>query len=126
VCLSQASAFLWPAMWPALRYRGPNNALLMQTPNMEMRDGRCGTDEITPKEPLIKPCPIVSDPGSAWSVRLKAVKPASCGLFVPQVPVSGPCGHTTPPLGDEPFGPDVEVDQRKTGDIRLAFLARPR
>ncbi len=31
VCLSQASAFLWPAIWPALRYRGPNNALLMQT-----------------------------------------------------------------------------------------------
>lgn len=31
VCLSQASAFLWPAMWPALRYRGPNNALLTQT-----------------------------------------------------------------------------------------------
>ena len=24
--LSQASAFLWPAMWLALRYRGPNNA----------------------------------------------------------------------------------------------------
>jgi hypothetical protein len=44
VCLSQASAFLWPAMWPALRYRGPNNALLMQTAIW-----RCGTDEITPK-----------------------------------------------------------------------------
>jgi hypothetical protein len=25
VCLSQASAFLWPAMSPALRYRGPNS-----------------------------------------------------------------------------------------------------
>src|SRR5215468_3942839 len=29
--LSQASVFPWPAMWPALRYRGPNNALLTQT-----------------------------------------------------------------------------------------------
>jgi hypothetical protein len=28
VCLSQASAFPWPAMSPALRYRGPNNVLL--------------------------------------------------------------------------------------------------
>ena len=27
VCLSRASAFLWPAMSPALRYRGPNHAL---------------------------------------------------------------------------------------------------
>jgi len=27
VCLSQASAFLWPAMSQALRYRGSNNAL---------------------------------------------------------------------------------------------------
>jgi hypothetical protein len=26
VCLSQASAFLWPATSPALRYRGPNDA----------------------------------------------------------------------------------------------------
>jgi hypothetical protein len=41
---SPASAFLWPAMWPALRSRGPNNALLMQTAIW-----RCGTDEITPK-----------------------------------------------------------------------------
>jgi hypothetical protein len=27
-CLSQASAFLWPSIWPALRYLGPNNAAL--------------------------------------------------------------------------------------------------
>src|SRR5258708_4757447 len=40
VGLSQASAFLWPAMWPALRYRAPNNALLMPNSNMEMRDRR--------------------------------------------------------------------------------------
>jgi hypothetical protein len=33
VGLSQASAFLWPAMWSALRYRGPNNALMIQTAN---------------------------------------------------------------------------------------------
>jgi hypothetical protein len=37
-CLSQASAFLWPAMWLALRYRGPNNALLTQTA-MSLRTG---------------------------------------------------------------------------------------
>ena len=31
VHLSQASAFLWPAMSPALRSRGPNNALLTKS-----------------------------------------------------------------------------------------------
>jgi len=40
VRLSQAPALLWPAMWPALRYRGPNNALLMQIAILEMRDRR--------------------------------------------------------------------------------------
>jgi len=35
---SQASAFLWPAMWQALGYLGPNNALLTQTAIW-----RCGT-----------------------------------------------------------------------------------
>jgi hypothetical protein len=36
----EASALLWPAMWPALRYRGPNHALLMQTAIL-----RCGTGD---------------------------------------------------------------------------------
>jgi len=30
VCLSRASAFLWPAISPALRYRGPNHAIEAQ------------------------------------------------------------------------------------------------
>lgn len=53
VGLSQTSAFLWLAMWPALPYRGPNNALLMQTAIW-----RCGTDEITTK------CVLVTRPNS--------------------------------------------------------------
>jgi hypothetical protein len=40
VGLSQTTAFLWLAMWPALPYRGPNNALLMQTAIW-----RCGTGD---------------------------------------------------------------------------------
>jgi hypothetical protein len=40
VGLSEASAFLWPAMWPALRSRGSENALLMPTARW-----RCGTGD---------------------------------------------------------------------------------